>query len=62
MSDSEPPVEVADWKQLALSKRVSVFNKIPNDWLLPIEQASQYTETNAISVLEVTKSIGLLTQ
>ena len=62
MSNSEPPVEVADRKQLALSKRVSVFNKIPNDWHLPIEQASQYTETNAISVLEVPKTSGILTQ
>lgn len=62
MSNSEPPVEVADWKQLALSKRVSTFNKIPKDWLLPIEQASQYTETNPISVLDVPGSSGILTQ
>jgi amidase len=62
MSDSEPPVEVADWKQLALSKRVSVFNKIPKDWLLPIERASQYTEANAISVLEVPRISKILTQ
>ncbi|KAF2633315.1 amidase [Macroventuria anomochaeta] len=62
MSNSELPVKVADWKRLALSKRVSTFNKIPKDWLLPIEQASQYTETNPISVLDVPRTCGILTQ
>lgn len=61
MSNSKPPIEVADWKQLTLSKRVSVFNKIPKNWLLPIEQVSQYTETSAISVLEVPRTSGILT-
>lgn len=62
MSASQSSVEVADWKQVALSKRVSTFNKIPKDWLLPIEQASQYTETNPISVLDVPSTSGILTQ
>ncbi|KZM28835.1 Amidase [Ascochyta rabiei] len=62
MSTPEPNMGVADWRQLALSKRVSTFNKIPHEWLLPIEQASQYTETNAISVLDVPRSCGILTQ
>lgn len=62
MSNSNLPVEVADWRQLALSKRVSTFNKIPKEWLLPIEQASQYTESNPISVLDVPRTCGILTQ
>ncbi|KAF9701093.1 hypothetical protein EKO04_000110 [Ascochyta lentis] len=61
MSNPEPAVEVADWKQLALSKRISVFKKIPQEWLLPIEQASKYTETNPISVLDVPRTCGILT-
>ena len=62
MSNTEPSVRVADWKQLALSKRVSTFSKIPKDWLLPVEQVSQYTETNPISVLDVPGTCGILTQ
>lgn len=62
MSNPKPPVEVADWKQLALSKRVATFNKIPKNWLLPIEQASQYSETNPISVLDVPRSCSILTE
>lgn len=62
MATSRPSIDVSDWRQLALSKRVATFNKIPKDWLLPIEQASQYTETNAISVLDVPKTSGILTQ
>ena len=62
MSTSKPVVEVADWKQLALSKRVSTFNEIPKDWLLPVEQATRFTETNPISVLNVPRTCGILTQ
>lgn len=62
MTNSEQTIDVSDWKQLALSKRVATFNKIPKSWLLPLEQASQYTETNPISVLNVPKESGILTQ
>ncbi|KAH6642502.1 amidase signature domain-containing protein [Boeremia exigua] len=62
MSNSEPPVEVAGWKQVALSKRIATFNKIPKTWLLPIEQASQYTETNPISVINVPRTSNILTE
>lgn len=55
-------IDVSDWKQLALSKRVATFNKIPKDWLLPIEQASQCIERNPISVLDVPRTSGILTQ
>lgn len=60
MSNSKHPIGVADWHQLALSKRIATFSKIPKDWLLPIEKASQYTETNPISVLDVPRTSGLL--
>ncbi|KAJ8115001.1 hypothetical protein OPT61_g3255 [Boeremia exigua] len=62
MLSSETSVDVADWKKLALSKRIAAFNNIPKAWLLPMEQASQYTETNPISVLEVPRECGILTQ
>ncbi|KAF1363823.1 amidase [Lizonia empirigonia] len=62
MSTSDPTPEVSDWKQLALSKRISTFNKIPQDWRLPLSQASQYTETNPISVLNVPRTCGILTE
>jgi Asp-tRNA(Asn)/Glu-tRNA(Gln) amidotransferase A subunit family amidase len=61
MPENEAAVEIADWKQLALSKRISTNDRIPRDWLLPFEQASQYTETNPISVLDVPRTCGLLT-
>lgn len=62
MSNSGLPIEVADWKQLALSKRVSTFNKIPKDWLLSMEQVSDFTETNSISVVDVPSICGILTR
>lgn len=58
----EPQVAVADWQQLALSKRIATFNSIPQDWLLSEEQASQYTETNPVSVLDVPRTSGILTE
>jgi Asp-tRNA(Asn)/Glu-tRNA(Gln) amidotransferase A subunit family amidase len=62
MTNAEQIIDVSDWRQLALSKRVATFNKIPKGWLLPLEQVSQYTETNPISVLDVPRESGLLTQ
>lgn len=62
MSTPEHAIDVADWKQLALSKRIATFNNIPKDWLLPIEQASTYTETSPISALDVPRTCGILTQ
>ncbi|KAG9200632.1 hypothetical protein G6514_006810 [Epicoccum nigrum] len=62
MTNAEQTIDVSDWRQLALSKRVATFNKIPKGWLLPLEQVSQYTETNPISVLDVPRESGLLTQ
>ena len=61
MTNADQHIDVSDWKQLALSKRVATFNKIPKSWLLPLEQASQYTSTNPISVLNVPRESGLLT-
>jgi amidase len=57
---SAPPI--ADWHELAKSKRESVFAKIPKDWLLPTSQTSQYTETSTISVLDVPRTCGILTE
>ncbi|EMD59855.1 hypothetical protein GGP41_009009 [Bipolaris sorokiniana] len=53
---------IADWQALAKSKRESVFAKIPKDWLLPTSQTSQYTETSSISVLDVPRTCGILTE
>ena len=61
MTNADQHIDVSDWKQLALSKRVATFSKIPKSWLLPLEQASQYTSTNPISVLNVPRESGLLT-
>ncbi|KAL1796081.1 hypothetical protein ACET3X_006305 [Alternaria dauci] len=55
-----PPI--ADWQTLAKSKRDSVFAKIPKAWLLPSSQTSQYTETSSISVLDVPRTCGILTE
>ncbi|KAI5373104.1 hypothetical protein J4E82_008204 [Alternaria postmessia] len=55
-----PPI--ADWQTLAQSKRESVFAAIPKDWLLPPPQTSQYTETSSISVLDVPRTCGILTE
>lgn len=55
-----PPI--ADWRTLAASKRASVFTKIPKVWLLPPSQTSQYTETAPISVLDVPRTCGILTE
>ena len=53
---------IADWQTLAQSKRESVFAAIPKDWLLPLSQTSQYTETSSISVLDVPRTCGILTE
>jgi amidase len=58
--DPTPPI--ADWQQLAKSKRDSVFANIPKDWLLPTSLTSQYTETSTISVLDVPRTCGLMTE
>jgi amidase len=57
---SAPPI--ADWQELAKSKRLSVFAKIPKDWLLPPSQTAQYTETSAINVINVPVTCGILTE
>ncbi|KAH7555055.1 hypothetical protein BM1_07716 [Bipolaris maydis] len=56
--EASPP----DWQAVAKSKRESVFAKIPKDWLLPTSQTSQYTETSSISVLDVPRTCGILTE
>lgn len=60
MMESAPLI--ADWQELAKSKRESVAAKTPKDWLLPSELTSQYTETSAIDVLDVPRTCGLLTE
>lgn len=58
--ESAPPI--ADWQELAKSKRESVAAKIPKDWLLPVDLTSQYTETSTLNVLDVPRTCGLLTE
>jgi amidase len=53
---------IPDWRTLAASKRESVFAKIPKDWLLSPSQTSQYIETSTISVLDVPRTCGILTE
>jgi amidase len=57
---SAPPI--ADWQELAKSKRESVAAKIPSDWRLPSSLTSQYSETSTINVLDVPRTCGLLTE
>ncbi|RAR13479.1 acetamidase [Stemphylium lycopersici] len=57
-----PSSVLFDWQELAKSKRESVFAKIPKDWLLPSSQTAQYTETSNISVLDVPRTCGILTE
>ncbi|KAH4214045.1 hypothetical protein HBI95_002790 [Parastagonospora nodorum] len=58
--ESKQPV--ADWKELAKSKRESVAALIPKDWILPAALTSQYTETSTLNVLDVPRTCGLLTE
>ncbi|KAF1918102.1 amidase signature domain-containing protein [Ampelomyces quisqualis] len=58
--DSAPPI--ADWQELAKSKRESAFARIPTDWILPTTLTSQYTETTGLNVLDVPRTCGLLTE
>ncbi|OAL01996.1 acetamidase [Phaeosphaeriaceae sp. SRC1lsM3a] len=55
-------VPIADWQELAKSKRESVAARIPKDWLLPENLTAQYTETSNISVLDVPRACGILTE
>ncbi|KAF2491400.1 amidase [Lophium mytilinum] len=50
-----------DWRALAASKRESVAAKIPAEWRLPSSFTSQFTPTSRISVLDVPRKSGLLT-
>jgi amidase len=58
----EPAVPIADWQELAKSKRESVAAKIPKDWLLPPTLTAQYNETSTLNVLDVPRTCGLLTE
>jgi amidase len=58
--ESVPPI--ADWQELAESKRQSVAAKISKEWLLPTSLTSQYTETSTLNVLDVPRSCGLMTE
>ncbi|KAI4620720.1 uncharacterized protein J4E87_007048 [Alternaria ethzedia] len=56
------PPSIPDWRTLAASKREFVYAKIPKDWRLPSSQTSQYTEDSSISVLDVPRTCGILTE
>ncbi|KAH7412131.1 amidase signature domain-containing protein [Phaeosphaeria sp. MPI-PUGE-AT-0046c] len=52
----------ANWQEIAKSKRDSVAARIPKEWLLPDSLASQCTETSSLSVLDVPRTCGVLTE
>jgi hypothetical protein len=56
---SAPPI--ADWQELAKSKRDSVFARIPQAWLLSPSLTTQFTETSTLNVLDVPRTSGILT-
>lgn len=56
------PPSIPDWRTLAASKRESVYARIPKEWRLSPSQTSQYTETSGISVLDVPRTCGILTE
>lgn len=58
--ESAPPI--ADWKELAKSKRESVAARIPQKWRLPSDLTAEFTETSAINVLDVPRTCGLLSE
>ncbi|RMZ67257.1 acetamidase [Pyrenophora seminiperda CCB06] len=51
-----------NWRTLAASKRASVYSKIPPAWRLSTSQTVQFTETSPISVLDVPRMCGILTE
>jgi amidase len=55
-------IRIADWQELAKSKRDSVAAKIPNDWLLPPDLTAKFTESSTLSVLDVPRTCGLLSE
>lgn len=55
-----PPI--ADWQQLAASKRSAVAAKIPADWALSSSITSQISESSTISVLDVPRTCGILSE
>jgi amidase len=57
---SEMPI--ADWQELAKSKRESVAAKIPKDWLLPSDLTAKFTEASTLSVLDVPRTCDLLSE
>lgn len=57
---SAPPI--ANWEQVTASKRASVAQKIPSEWRLPSSVTSQISENSYLSVLDVPRSSGLLTE
>jgi amidase len=58
----EPASPIADWQELAKSKKESVAAKIPKGWLLPPTLTLQYNETSTLNVLDVPRTCGLLTK
>jgi len=55
-------VPTAEWQTLAASKRAANYSKIPESWRLPSSMTSQFTEKATISVLDVPRTSGLLSE
>ncbi|KAH7073896.1 amidase signature domain-containing protein [Paraphoma chrysanthemicola] len=57
----EPAPPIANWQELAKSKRDAVAAKIPELWRLSPSLTSKYTETSTLNVLDVPRTCGILT-
>lgn len=53
---------IADWRTLAASKRESLAAKIPTKWRLPNSVLSQISQSSNVSVLDIPKTCGILTE
>ncbi|KAH7089542.1 amidase signature domain-containing protein [Paraphoma chrysanthemicola] len=57
--EAAPPI--ANWQELAKSKRDAVAAKIPENWRLSPSLTSKYTEKSTLNVLDVPRTCGILT-
>jgi len=59
---TEQQPQISDWRTLAASKRASVYSKIPSAWRLPASQTEQYTSSSSMSVMDVPRTCGILSE
>jgi amidase len=51
---------MAEWETIASQHRAECLKKIPNEWKLPSSALENLSETNPISVVEIPRTCGLL--